>query len=189
MMKTRFFAVTSLLLAVFLSVGCNSPKPDNTTNNKNDSEINDFNGDGIKDSCYLLGPKLIEEEMECDGDCVCLIMFSDGNIPPIEVPDCIDGRPVVFGDLDGNGTCELGIWPGWWTSCWHTFYIYTFVDGKWSYFVDPFSVHCNLMEELEETGESIIEPVPGTKDMFKIKYSEFDMEEGILAKTTTVKKN
>ena len=74
-------------------------------------------------------------------------------------------------------------------SCWHTYYIYTYVDGNWTYFVDPFSVHCNLMEELEETGESIIEPIPGTKDMFKIKYSEFDMDEGILTKTATVRKN
>ena len=38
------------------------------------------------------------------------------------------------------------------------------------------------------TGESIIEPVSGEKDLFEIKYSDFDLEEGILTKTAIVKK-
>lgn len=187
-MKTNYFAIASLLLASFLATECNSPKPSNNSVSEDESGTFDFNGDGKKESCYLLEPKMIEEDMDCEGDCNCQIMFSDSNIPPIEVPNCIGGIPENLGDLDGNGTCEIGIWPFWWTSCWHTYYIYTLVDGNWSYFVEPFSVHCNLMEELEASGELIIEPVPGEKDLFKIKYSEFDIEEGILTKTETVKK-
>ncbi len=152
----------------------------------------DFNGDGKKESCYLLEPKKYDDEdhfMECEGECNCLIMFSDSNIPPIEVETCIGGKPKIYGDLDGNGTIEIGIWPWWWTSCWHTFYIYTLVNGEWEYFVDPFSVHCNLMEALEESGEPIITPVKGQKDMFQINYSYFDEEEGIMEGTATVKKS
>ena len=151
----------------------------------------DFNGDGKKESCYLLEPKKYDDEdhfMECQGECNCLIMFSDSNIPPIEVEACIGGSPKIYGDLDGNGTIEIGIWPWWWTSCWHTFYIYTLVNGEWKFFVEPFSVHCNLMEELEESGEPIITPVKGQKGMYKIRYSYFDDEEGIMDGTTTVKK-
>lgn len=151
----------------------------------------DFNGDGKKESCYLLEPKKYNDEdhfMECEGECNCLIMFSDSNIPPIEVEYCIGGKPKIYGDLDGNGTIEIGIWPWWWTSCWHTFYIYTLVNGEWEYFVEPFSVHCNLMEALEESGEHIITPVKGQKDMFKIMYSYFDEEEGIMEGTEIVRK-
>lgn len=151
----------------------------------------DFNGDGKKESCYLLEPKKYDDEdhfMECEGECNCLIMFSDNNIPPIEVETCIGGKPKIYGDLDGNGTIEIGIWPWWWTSCWHTFYIYTLVNGEWEFFVEPFSVHCNLMEALEESGEPIITPVKGQKDMFKIIYSYFDEEEGIMEGTEIVKK-
>ena len=151
----------------------------------------DFNGDGEKESCYLLEPKKYNDEdhfMECEGDCNCLIMFSDSNIPPIEVENCIGGKPKIYGDLDGNGTVEIGIWPWWWTSCWHTFYIYTLVNGEWEYFVEPFSVHCNLMEELEESGEPIITPVKGQKNMFRIRYSYFDEEDGIMDGTEMVKK-
>ena len=151
----------------------------------------DFNGDGKKELCYLLEPKKYNDEdhfMECEGECNCLIMFSDSNIPPIEVESCIGGKPKIYGDLDGNGTIEIGIWPWWWTSCWHTFYIYTLVDGEWEYFVEPFSVHCNLMDELEESGEPIITPVEGQKGMFKIRYSYFDEEKGIMDGAGTVKK-
>jgi hypothetical protein len=151
----------------------------------------DFNGDGKKESCYLLEPKKYDDEdhfMECQGECNCLIMFSDSNIPPIEVENCIGGNPHILGDLDGNGTCEIGIWPWWWTSCWHTFYIYTLENGEWKDFVEPFSVHCNLLEALEESGEPIITPLKGQKGMFKIRYSYFDDEDGIMEGTTTVKK-
>ena len=149
----------------------------------------DFNGDGKKETCYLLEPKKYNDEdriMECEGECKCLIMFSDSNIPPIEVENCIGGNPKIYGDLDGNGTIEIGIWPWWWTSCWHTFYIYTLVNNQWEYFVAPFSVHCILMEELEESGEPIIKAVEGKKDMFRIRYSYYDEVEIELKEGTEI---
>lgn len=202
-MKTNNFTIVSLFFAMLFATGCGSPKsnkvestvtePNEVATRTMDASVDvpetyDFNGDGKVESLYLQEPQMNEEEMNCEGDCSCFIMFSDNNIPPIEVPDCIGGSPEIFGDLDGNGTCEIGIWPLWWTSCWHTYYIYTFDNGSWTFFVEPFTVHCNLMEELEETGEPIIEPVLGEKDLFMIKYSEFDLDKGILTKTATVKK-
>jgi len=152
----------------------------------------DFNGDGKKESCYLLEPiKYNDEErfMECEGECMCLIMFSDSNIPPIEIENCIGGNPKIYGDLDGNGTIEIGIWPWWWTSCWHTFYIYTLVNDKWEYFVEPFTAHCILMEDLEESGEPIIKAVEGKKDMFRIRFSYYDeVEEELKEGTEIVRK-
>lgn len=153
----------------------------------------DFNGDGELESCYLVEPIMYDDEeryMECEGDCHCLIEFSDSSISPIEVENCIGGLPDILGDLDGNGTVEIGIWPQWWTSCWHSYYVFTLVNGKWTHFVEPFSVHCNLIEEMEESGEPLIQAVNGSNDSFMIRYSEFefDSEEGILTKTEIVTK-
>lgn len=153
----------------------------------------DFNGDGKLESCYLVEPKTYDDEeryMECEGDCLCLIEFSDASIPSITVESCIGGTPDILGDLDGNGTVEIGIWPVWWTSCWHVYYVYTFANGEWKSFVEPFSVHCNLIEEAEESGEPLIEAVKGSKDKFRIRYSDFDEvgDEGIQTKTEIVTK-
>lgn len=157
------------------------------------SDSFDFNGDGKLESCYLVSPKTYDDEeryMECDGDCQCIIEFSDTSIPPITVESCIGGMPDILGDLDGNGTVEIGLWPFWWTSCWHVYYVYTFANGEWKSFVEPFSVHCNLIEEAEESGEPLIEAVKGSKDKFRIRYSDFDVEgeEGIQTKTEIVTK-
>ena len=153
----------------------------------------DFNGDGKPESCYLVEPITYDDEerlMECEGDCHCLIEFSDASISPIEVENCIGGMPDILGDLDGNGTVEIGIWPAWWTSCWHAYYVFTFMNGKWTYFIEPFSVHCNLIEEMEESGEPIIEAVKGSSNSFMIRYSDFDVDgdEGIQTKTKIVTK-
>ena len=220
-MKNRLFAIVALLSALMILFGCESPKTnkkdgllvdetkaetevkttvwDDITESQEMGErvevpgLYDFNGDGKLESCYLLGPKINDDEesyMECDGDCYCLIEFSDSGIPPIEVENCIGGMPDILGDLDGNGTVEIGNWPVWWTSCWHSYCVYTLVDGKWTYFVEPFTVHCDLIEEMEESGEPLIEAVQGSSDSYKIRYSDFDVdgEEGIQTKTEIVTK-
>ena len=46
-------------------------------------------------------------------------------------------RLVSEGDLDGNGTCEVGYLPVWRLSQWRTYYLFTFKDGKWNYLIAP----------------------------------------------------
>lgn len=145
----------------------------------------DFNGDGKKETFALVAPQINEETWDCEGGCNCRIVFSDPKIPAITITSCIGGEPQILGDLDGNGTTEIGIVPEWWTSCWRSYYIYTFVNGKWTLFVDPITIHCNLFEEHDGP---IIEKVANKKGYYKVYYSEFDDEEGILTRTKLVKK-
>ncbi len=150
----------------------------------------DFNGDGKTETCYLQKPKFTEPEEEtmpeCIGECTCFIKFSDSNIPAIKIEKCIGGTPEILGDLDGNGTTEIGITPDWWTSCWRSYYVYTFANGKWQLLVKPFSTHCNLFDDLEKQNAKIIEPVPGKSDMFIIRYSKYHEKTNDIVTTTTV---
>jgi len=107
----------------------------------------DFNHDGVLDYAWLKTPTVDDENMSCVGDCVSYITFSDPSIPEIEVQDCISGVPDNLGDLNKDGADEIGLLPGWFTSCWHSYLVWTLKENKWIYAVEPFSTHCDQWEK------------------------------------------
>jgi hypothetical protein len=140
----------------------------------------DFNGDGAPDYAWLVPPG--ESECgDCSGNCTSYIKFSDSSIPSIKVEMCIDGNPDNLGDLNKNGTDEIGLLPGWCTSCWRAYNVYTFKNGKWIFAVAPFSTHCNQWEE----GIKPIEIDPNKKGNVLIRYSELTGDD-IVTKTKSV---
>lgn len=107
----------------------------------------DFDGDGTSEYVWLVEPKIAENtEMDCDGPCDCYLKFSNDKIASIQVTSCINGSPVNEGDLNEDGADEIGLLPGWFTSCWSGYLVYTFRDNKWKYAVKPISTHCNQWE-------------------------------------------
>jgi hypothetical protein len=112
-----------------------------------DSVEGDFNGDGVKETVWLVPPKIKGEEGECIGDCISYLRFSNPSLAEIAVTDCIGGLPDNLGDLDGDGSDEIGLLPYWFTSCWSEYYVWTFIHGSWKYMVDPIVTHCNLWDE------------------------------------------
>ena len=107
----------------------------------------DFNGDGVEEYMWVIKPKINEDNMDCIGDCVSYIQFSDPIIPSIEIENCIGGVPANEGDLNKNGGDEIGILPEWFSSCWKMYHVWTFRKGKWINTVEPFSVFCDLFEQ------------------------------------------
>ncbi len=157
-------------------------KAENITAIPEDAIEGDFNGDGKLDYMWLKAPKLKTEEMDCVGECTSFIKFSDPTIPSIEVPSCIGGYPSNAGDLNKNGTDEIGLLPEWFTSCWRTYFVWTFKNGAWINAVEPFHTHCNQWEE---------EIKPIEIDLNKegnviIRYSE-NTDEDIVTKSKSVK--
>ncbi|MEZ4951929.1 MAG: hypothetical protein R2784_21420, partial [Saprospiraceae bacterium] len=75
------------------------------------------------------------------------IKFSDSSIPSISIKSCIGGQPTNLGDLNNNGSDEIGLLPEWCTSCWRNYYVWTLKNNQWIYAVDPFSTHCNQWDE------------------------------------------
>jgi hypothetical protein len=100
----------------------------------NKESVGDFDGDGAKETVRLVPPQLHEDGMGCEGEetvgCNCKLVFSDPKLPEIPVNNCIGGVPVNEGDLDDDGTDEIGLLPWWFTSCWHSYLVFTLEDGK-----------------------------------------------------------
>jgi hypothetical protein len=147
---------------------------------ENSSE-GDFNGDGKIESMRLEPPVIIEDDMACQGDCVSFIKFSDNSIPPIKVENCIGGQPVNLGDLDKNGSDEIGLIPDWFTSCWRNYFVWTFKNGKWVNAINPFTVYI-----CDDEITAMVKPDPRKKGYVIIRYSDMN---DFKTKTKSVKLN
>ncbi len=102
----------------------------------------DFNGDGKPDYVWLIKPAMNAEEMDCVGECRSILKFSAPGLADITVGQCIGGIPVNLGDLNGDKTDEIGLLPDWFTSCWHNYYVYSYINKGWRYLVAPIITHC-----------------------------------------------
>ncbi|PWN69306.1 hypothetical protein C1631_014725 [Chryseobacterium phosphatilyticum] len=112
---------------------------------KNEGNISgDFDGNGTKEYAYT---KVSDCTDECDGKCETTVYFSDKTIKPFTVSPAYDGKLYNLGDLNGDGKDEIGIYPGWCTSCWRGFLAYTSGKTGWKLLVPSISTHCNQWEE------------------------------------------
>jgi hypothetical protein len=132
----------------------------------------DFNGDGLTDYMWLEPVSQREE---------CKIRFS-GAIPLLVVGTCLGGSPVNEGDLNDDGTNEVGLLPIWESSCWKGYFVYTLRDNQWVEILEPISTHCIQWEK------NILPVVKDTtrKGYVFVNYSELT-DEGIEVKTKSVK--
>ncbi len=147
-----------------------------------DAVKGDFNGDGKLDYMWLQTPKIKTDQVDCVGECTSYIKFSDPTIPSIEVTSCIGGVPSNSGDLNKNGTDEIGLSPGWFTSCWRSYHVWTFKNGTWISAIEPFSTHCNQWDE----GIKPIEIDVNNEGYVIIRFSE-NTGEYIVTKSKSIK--
>jgi len=157
----------------------------NKSNIPKDAVLGDYNGDGKLDYMWLVPPKIKSgnEEFDCVGECDSYIKFSDTSLSLIKIENCIGGQPFNHGDLNKNGTDEIGLLPEWFTSCWSDYLVWTFRNGKWIYAVEPFPTHCNQWEE----GVIPIEIDFKKEGYVIIRYSEFSEKTDNWTKSKSVK--
>jgi hypothetical protein len=144
----------------------------------------DFDGDGVREYAWLLPPKFTSDSMDCVGKCGSIIKFSGKHIPSIDIDNCIGGQPVNLGDLNDDGSDEIGLLPEWFTSCWRNYFVFTYRQGKWVNAVPPFPVHCNTVEE----GFRLVKKDTSKPGHIIIRYSEFENSQ-IVTKTKSVPVN
>ena len=142
----------------------------------------DFNGDGKIDSMWLIPPKIAGNELDCIGACNSYIKFSDTNVPSIKVENCIGGMPTNLGDLNQNGTDEIGLLPEWFSSYWSAYHVWTYINNKWVQAVPPFSTHTNQWNK----GVKPIEVDKNKAGNVIIRYSELSGVD-IVTKSKSIK--
>lgn len=141
----------------------------------------DFNGDGNLDYMWMIPPKLKEDDCE-GGICENQIKFSDSSIPTIKIQTSIGGKLSNLGDLNNNGTDEIGLLSSWFTSCWQPYYVWTYKNGNWVDAVESINTHCNQWDE----GITPIEIDPAIEGNVIVRYSSFTNDE-IVVKSKSVK--
>ena len=109
-----------------------------------DTIIGNFTGKGI-DTLYVSYDRNQKDEYK-----PFIIASSNRRIPPIRLYGVIGDPPKLVneGDLDGNGTSEVGYLPTWDMSQWRVYRVFTFINGQWRYLIRP-------DHEYMETGEFI----------------------------------
>lgn len=88
------------------------------------------------------------------------IASTNKKIPKVEIIGVIQTPPKLVneGDLDGNGTCEVGYLPTWVNSQWRWYRILTFHNGEWRYLID--GDYCETAEWFRHSGAEVAEPGP-----------------------------
>ncbi|MGK6341536.1 hypothetical protein ACMGDK_04815 [Chryseobacterium sp. DT-3] len=109
-----------------------------------DGLLGDFDGNGTKEYAYT---KVSDCSDECDGKCETTIYFSDKKIKTFIISPAKNGELYNLGDLNEDGKEEIGFYPGWCTSCWHVFHVYTLTKTGWETLVPSISTHCSQWEE------------------------------------------
>jgi hypothetical protein len=98
----------------------------------------------------------------------------------------VGGELYNLGDLNKNGTDEIGFYPYLEASAWHHYYVYTFSNGKWIDAVDP--IYTYDFEGGTWRGDVIpIEIDKHREGYVIIRSAEFDVDEGAVVKTKSVK--
>ena len=117
MKKTKISAIFILSLIL----GCQ----DSNSQNENDKLFGDFNGDGKKEYAWVKSPERLNENYEidfgqddergdlafyCPGGCNSVIYFSDKSIVPITIEKSFGGTLENLGDLNNDGSDNIGFW-------------------------------------------------------------------------------
>lgn len=108
------------------------------------------------------------------------------NIPKINLWGFREAFPKLVneGDLDGNGTCEVGYLHTWMNSQWRTYRVFTLLNGKWYYLIKPDHDYMETSEHFRYSKKEILEPSEKT-GWIKVNYETQGM--GAMIKDTIVK--
>lgn len=125
------------------------------THNEKDTIIGNFTGTSI-DTLYV--DKVVGHNDEKYKLTEFFLRSTNIKIPSIELYGYADVPPKLVneGDLDGNGTSEVGYLHTWMNSQWRYYRILTLVNNEWRYLID--GDFLDTPEWFRHTGVEIAEP-------------------------------
>lgn len=128
--------------------------------NEQDTIVGNFTGNGI-DTLYIEmveNPKYDVRNDDMEQMYIYHLSSSNKIIPKIELYGCDAAPPKLVneGDLDGNGTCEVGYIHTWTMSQWRYYRIFTLVKNEWRYLVE--GDYLDTPEWFRHSGVEVAEP-------------------------------
>lgn len=133
-----------------------------------DTIVGNFTGKGI-DTLYVIKEDVEEYGVDSIVETKYYINSNNPGIPRQELYGCPICQPrlVLEGDLDGNGTDEVGYLHTWVTSQWRVYRIFTLIKGKWRYLIEGEFLITD--EGFRSRDEEVAQPGP-KKGRILIKY-------------------
>lgn len=95
-----------------------------------DTITGDFNGDGKVERAWLKDNS-VKSALDPDSVLAGIVIFSDLKVPRLIIEQCPFGFLQNEGDLNGDGTDEIGILPGWTTSACRTYLLFALNAEGW----------------------------------------------------------
>lgn len=125
-----------------------------------DTIVGNFTGKGI-DTLYVemvKNPKYSVQNDDMEQMYIYYLSSNNKSIPKIELYGCDAAPPKLVneGDLDGNGTCEVGYIHTWIMSQWRYYRIFTLVKNEWRYLVE--GDYLDTPEWFRHSGVEVAEP-------------------------------
>jgi hypothetical protein len=133
-----------------------------------DTIVGNFTGKGI-DTLYVIEETIEEYGVDSIDETKFYLKSNNPEIPRQELYGCPICQPrlVLEGDLDGNGTDEVGYLHTWVTSQWRVYRIFTLIKGRWRYLIEGEFLITD--EGFRSTDEEVAQPGP-QKGRILIKY-------------------
>ncbi len=147
---------------------------------KSDTLLGDFNGDDQQDTAWFNRSETLKYYVKND-ECIGSFDFLNNKINSLELGDCCGGTFKNEGDLDGNGTDEIGVMYSNSTSGCRYYYVYTYTNNKWEFFIEAIESSYSMREagivliekDNQNNGYIIIRNILYfTKDSMPLKYIE-----------------
>ena len=128
--------------------------------NEQDTIVGNFTGKGI-DTLYVEmveNPKYNVQNDDMEQMYKYYLSSNNKSIPKIKLYGCDAATPklVKEGDLDRNGTCEVGYIHTWTMSQWRYYRIFTLVKNEWRYLVE--GDYLDTPEWFRHSGVEVAEP-------------------------------
>jgi hypothetical protein len=110
-----------------------------------DTLTGDFNGNGIKDTAWFHRTEDVQYYID-NNECKGLLSFSDDEVKPLDLGNCCGGTFKNEGDLDGNGTDEIGVMCSKAVSGCRYYYVFTYGGNDWKLLIPPIESSLSMRE-------------------------------------------
>lgn len=120
-----------------------------------DTIVGNFTGQGM-DTLFV--ETIYKDELGTEESVEYFMRSTNRRIPKLRLYGCLAASPKLVneGDLDGNGTCEVGYLHTWMTSQWRYYRIFTLVNNEWRYLVK--GDYLDTSEWFRHAGVEVAEP-------------------------------